>query len=63
MFVWLGLLPPVLMLPVNVQLHCEPACLLLSTAAWYRGVYHYDSPRHGGTSEKGTLDKTRLDQI
>lgn len=54
LFVRLGPLPPVIMLPVNVQLHHEPAGLLLPAAARDPGVCHYDSPRHGGTSETGT---------
>lgn len=50
LFVRLGLLPPVVMLPINVQLHHQPAGLLLPAAARDHGVCHYDSPRHGGTS-------------
>lgn len=49
-FVRLGLLPPVIMLPVNVQLHREPAGLLFPAAARDSGVCHYDPPRHGGSS-------------
>jgi len=55
LLVRLGLLPPVVMLPVNVQLHGEPAGLLLPAAARDPGVRHHDSPRHGGVSETGTL--------
>lgn len=58
MFVWLGLLHPVVMLPDNHQLHGEPAGLLLPAAAGDAGVHHNDSPRHGGASKKGTLDMT-----
>lgn len=54
LFVWLGLLPPVIMLPISVQLYREPAGFLLPAAARDSGVCHHDSPRHGRTSEKDT---------
>lgn len=57
LFVRLGPVPPVLMLPFHVQLHHEPAGLLFPAAAWDAGVGHYDSARHGRTTEKGTWDK------
>lgn len=50
LFVRLGLLPPIIMLPISIQLHHEPAGFLLPAAARDSGVCHYDSPRHGGTS-------------
>lgn len=50
LFVRLGLLPPVIMLPISIQLHHEPTGFLLPAAARDSGVCHYDSSRHGGTS-------------
>lgn len=50
LFVRLGPLPPVIMLPFDLQLHHEPAGLLLPPAAGDSGVYHYDPAGHGGTS-------------
>lgn len=49
-FVRLGLLPSVVMLPFNIQLHHEPPGFLLPVAAWDSGLCHYDSPRHGRES-------------
>lgn len=48
--VWLGILPPVIMLPFYVQLHHHPPSFLLPAAAWDSGLCHYDSPRHGRQS-------------
>lgn len=50
LFVRLGLLPAVIMLPFHIQLHHQPAGLLLPAAAGHAGVHHHDSARHGGKS-------------
>lgn len=53
LLVRLGVLPPVIMLSFHLQLHHQPAGLLLPADAWDTGVHHHDSPRHGGASKKG----------
>ena len=50
----LGLLPAVVMLPVHIQLHGEPARLLLPAAAGDAGVGHHDPAGDGGSPEEGT---------
>lgn len=49
----LGLLPPLVVLPVGVQLHGEPAGLLLPAAAGNAGVRHHDPAGDGGPPEEG----------
>lgn len=49
-FVRLGLMPPVVMLPFNIQLYHKPLGFLLPVAARDSGLCHYDSPRHGRES-------------
>lgn len=57
LLVRLGLLPPVVLLPVGLQLHRQPTGLLLPAAAGNNGFGHHDPPGHGGASEEGEGSK------
>lgn len=53
LLVRLGLLPPLIVLPVSVQLDRQPAGILLPAAAGNPRFCHHDPSGHGGTSEEG----------